>query len=194
LWKILYLQWMWHFEKKMQTVWESMMNWWRDKTARKHVHTGFTVARPDFCATKFITVWKSSNRCTNSQTTPHTIKLFAHAQQPVLRTLSVYGAPKVVLIANRISCDKVRELPCHDLRQRNFAWICVVVDCLSCTFPSLLLADTVNLWSDNIFQAWNVWLNKWQAYLWALYLVIVVTISVEYQRPLFKSYIKRFFL
>jgi hypothetical protein len=42
-------------------------------------------AQPDCCATKFKPASKSSNSCTESQTTPHTIKQFA--QQPVWRKL-----------------------------------------------------------------------------------------------------------
>jgi hypothetical protein len=44
-----------------------------------------TVAQPDCCATKFKPLSKSSNCCTNCQTTPHTIKQFA--QQLVLGKL-----------------------------------------------------------------------------------------------------------
>jgi len=42
--RILYLQFMWHFEKKMRTVWESMMNCWCGTTTRKHVHTHFRLS------------------------------------------------------------------------------------------------------------------------------------------------------
>jgi hypothetical protein len=41
-----------------------------------------TVAQPDSCATKFNLVSKSSDCCTNSQITSHTIQHFA--QQPML--------------------------------------------------------------------------------------------------------------
>jgi hypothetical protein len=33
----------WHFEKKMRTVWESMIDWWRGTKARKHAHTRFKI-------------------------------------------------------------------------------------------------------------------------------------------------------
>jgi hypothetical protein len=61
--------------------------WWTGDVIRWQTcpYTLQTVAQPDCCATKFKHVWKSSNCCTNSQTTPHTIKQFA--QQPVLRKL-----------------------------------------------------------------------------------------------------------
>jgi hypothetical protein len=36
------------------------------------------VAQPDCCATKFKPVWKSSDCCTNSQTTPHTHSYSLH--------------------------------------------------------------------------------------------------------------------
>ena len=59
---------MWHFEKKMRTVWESMMNWWCGTTARKHVRTHFkllhkqskhTTHYQTVCATACVsqTVW-----------------------------------------------------------------------------------------------------------------------------------------
>ena len=58
------------------------------------------VAQTDCCATKFKPVCKSSNCCTNSQTTPHTIKQFA--QLRVLRRLfDVYGALHIVAGGNR---------------------------------------------------------------------------------------------
>jgi hypothetical protein len=81
---ILYLQLhvtFWKEDSKGMRISDELVTWY--SSSRTCPYMLQTVAQPDYCATKFKPVWKSSNCCTNSQTTPHTIKLFA--QQSVLR-------------------------------------------------------------------------------------------------------------
>jgi hypothetical protein len=70
------------FETKMRTVWESVMNQWHGTAAPKHVHTHFKLLHHLIIAQRNSNLFENcQNFCTKSQTTPHTVKLFA--QKPV---------------------------------------------------------------------------------------------------------------
>jgi hypothetical protein len=66
------------------TVWESMMNWWCDTTARKHVHTHFKLLR------NLIVAQQNSNLFENRQTAAQTVKPH-HTRSNSLRNSLCYA-------------------------------------------------------------------------------------------------------
>jgi hypothetical protein len=83
-----------HFEKKMLTVWKSMMNWWRGTTARKHVLTRFKLLH------NLIVAQQNSNLFQNRPIVAQPVKPHQTWSNSLLNSLcctkclKVYGALK----------------------------------------------------------------------------------------------------